>query len=230
MVDIPFGMDGHIGVKLFSNMRSHLLPLPRFRRQSASSLSVHSMRYVGSLCVFFKPELLPSIRSRSIHQLPSAPSQIPPTVKAPCPTAKVHVFQSCPLPLPSSNLTLTHLISKAALTDAPNGATVATMATALSPTATPVLTSPSARPAPTRSHLPPNVSNVVLGNLHIKPWYPSFYPEEMLGGKKKVDWLYVCQWCFRYTTEVLGICGHCVCIPRGEETARKSIEGCLADV
>ena len=85
------------------------------------------------------------------------------------------------------------------------------MATALSPTAGPILTSPSQR-APNRTHLPPNVSNVVLGNLHIKPWYPSFYPEDMLGGKKKVDWLYVCQWCFRYTTEVLGICGHCVCI------------------
>lgn len=84
----------------------------------------------------------------------------------------------------------------------------ADMATTLSPTA-PVLASPSQR-TPNRSHLPPNVSNVVLGNLHIKPWYPSFYPEETLGGKKKVDWLYVCQWCFRYTSEVLGICGHCV--------------------
>lgn len=84
-----------------------------------------------------------------------------------------------------------------------------TMTTVLSPTAA-VLTSPTQRTTNARTHLPPNVANVVLGALHIKPWYPSFYPEETLGGKKKVEWLYVCQWCFRYTAEVLGICGHCV--------------------
>ena len=100
------------------------------------------------------------------------------------------------------------------------GAFGAIMATTLSPTA-PVLTSPSQRIS-TASHLPPNVSNVVLGNLHIKPWYPSFYPEETLGGKKRVDWLYVCQWCFRYTTEVLGICGHCVSLHGQEETSEQA--------
>ena len=59
--------------------------------------------------------------------------------------------------------------------------------------------------------MPPNVSNVMLGNLHIKPWYPSFYPEDMMGGRR-VDWLYVCQWCFKYTHEIMKYSAHCVCI------------------
>lgn len=54
-----------------------------------------------------------------------------------------------------------------------------------------------------------NVANVVLGNLHIKPWYPSFYPEDLVGGRK-AEWLYVCQWCFRYTHEIMKYSAHCV--------------------
>lgn len=54
-----------------------------------------------------------------------------------------------------------------------------------------------------------NVANVVLGNLHIKPWYPSFYPEDLVGGRK-ADWLYVCQGCFRYTSEIMKYSAHCV--------------------
>ena len=54
----------------------------------------------------------------------------------------------------------------------------------------------------------PNVLNVVLGNLRIKPWYPSFYPEELVG--PKAEWLYVCQHCFRYCKEVLTFLGHVV--------------------
>ncbi len=55
----------------------------------------------------------------------------------------------------------------------------------------------------------PNVANVVIGNLHIKPWYPSFYPEDMVGGRK-TEWLHVCQWCFRYTSKVESYSAHCV--------------------
>ncbi|KAK0947052.1 SAS complex subunit [Friedmanniomyces endolithicus] len=58
----------------------------------------------------------------------------------------------------------------------------------------------------------PNVANVVMGNLHIKPWYPSFYPEDMVGGRK-TEWLFVCQWCFRYTSEVEGYSAHCKVCP-----------------
>lgn len=57
----------------------------------------------------------------------------------------------------------------------------------------------------------PNVANVVLGNLHIKPWYPSFYPEDLLGGRR-AEWLYVCQWCFKYSSEILKYSAHCVCL------------------
>jgi hypothetical protein len=60
----------------------------------------------------------------------------------------------------------------------------------------------------------PNIANAVLGNLHIKPWYPSFYPEDLIGGRK-ADWLYVCQWCFKYTHEIMKFSAHCVGILPG---------------
>lgn len=52
----------------------------------------------------------------------------------------------------------------------------------------------------------PNVLNVVLGTMLIKPWYPSFYPEELVG--RTVDRLYVCQWCFKYSKELMPFLGH----------------------
>ena len=54
----------------------------------------------------------------------------------------------------------------------------------------------------------PNVLNVVLGNLLIKPWYPSFYAEDLVG--KVVDRLYVCQACFRYSRELMPYLAHMV--------------------
>lgn len=60
---------------------------------------------------------------------------------------------------------------------------------------------------PNKAISTPNIANVVLGNLHIKPWYSSFYPEDLVGGRK-ADWLYVCQWCFKYTPEIMKYCAH----------------------
>lgn len=54
----------------------------------------------------------------------------------------------------------------------------------------------------------PNVLEVVFGSLLIKPWYPSFYPEELVG--RKVERLYVCQWCFKYSKELMAFLGHLV--------------------
>jgi GNAT superfamily N-acetyltransferase len=54
----------------------------------------------------------------------------------------------------------------------------------------------------------PNVDEVVFGSLPIRPWYPSFYPEELVG--RRVDRLYVCQWCFKYTKELTGFIKHLV--------------------
>lgn len=54
-----------------------------------------------------------------------------------------------------------------------------------------------------------NVQDVLLGNVWIKPWYPSFYPEELVG--RRTEKLFVCQWCFRYSREVLPSVGHAVC-------------------
>ncbi|KIW05557.1 uncharacterized protein PV09_03435 [Verruconis gallopava] len=47
----------------------------------------------------------------------------------------------------------------------------------------------------------PNVLEVVLGSWWIKPWYPSFYPEELVG--KTCERLYVCKWCFKYTRDAV---------------------------
>src|ERR1700761_4539820 len=69
---------------------------------------------------------------------------------------------------------------------------------------------------PRGATMPLNVANVVIGNLHVKPWYPSFYPEEMIGGRK-TEWLYVCQWCFKYTHEIMKYSAHCkVCSLKDE--------------
>ena len=55
-----------------------------------------------------------------------------------------------------------------------------------------------------------NVRNVVLGDILFKTWYPSFYPEELVS--REVDRLHVCQWCFKYTPEIMKFSAHCVCI------------------
>jgi len=54
--------------------------------------------------------------------------------------------------------------------------------------------------------LEPNVKEVVLGDLWIKPWFPSFYPEELVG--QTSDRLYVCKWCFKYTKDLAAYLGH----------------------
>ena len=53
-----------------------------------------------------------------------------------------------------------------------------------------------------------NILNVVLGNLLIKPWYPSFYPKELVG--QRTERLYVCQWCFKYSKELVPYVSHLV--------------------
>jgi histone acetyltransferase HTATIP len=60
-----------------------------------------------------------------------------------------------------------------------------------------------------KASVTPNVLEVVFGSLLIKPWYPSFYPEQIVG--RKVERLYVCQWCFKYSKELMGFLGHLVC-------------------
>jgi len=63
------------------------------------------------------------------------------------------------------------------------------------------------------------VLNVVLGNLLIKPWYPSFYPEDLVG--KVVNRLYVCQSCFRYSKELMPYLAHMVRGLRETVSSRK---------
>lgn len=54
----------------------------------------------------------------------------------------------------------------------------------------------------------PNVETVVFGDVLIKPWYPSFYPKELIG--RKPDRLHVCKWCFKYSVEALLYATHVV--------------------
>lgn len=89
-----------------------------------------------------------------------------------------------------------------------------TMATAVPPSAPQPqsATKQDPRPQPQQQQRPaamePNVLNVVLGDLLVKPWYPSFYPEELVG--RRVERLYVCQWCFKYSKELIPFLGHTV--------------------
>ena len=93
------------------------------------------------------------------------------------------------------------------------------------------MTSTPSTPALKPSQKPlsgPNVLEVVFGSLLIQPWYPSFYPEELVG--RRVERLYVCQWCFKYSKELLGFIGHLVsfpcslCAEHGGELTCRAIE------
>lgn len=68
--------------------------------------------------------------------------------------------------------------------------------------------SPS-KPLPLKPVANGNVHHVVLGDLLFKSWYPSYYPEELLG--KEVEKLYVCPWCFKYSNDIIPFVGHVVC-------------------
>lgn len=68
--------------------------------------------------------------------------------------------------------------------------------------------SPS-KPLPLKPVANRNVHHVVLGDLLFKSWYPSYYPEELLG--KEVEKLYVCPWCFKYSNNIIPFVGHVVC-------------------
>ena len=69
-------------------------------------------------------------------------------------------------------------------------------------------------PKPNRNREKPadlNVRNVVLGDILFKAWYPSFYPEELVG--RQLERLYVCPWCFKYSKELMPYLAHIVRIP-----------------
>jgi len=51
-----------------------------------------------------------------------------------------------------------------------------------------------------------NVKEVILTDLRIEAWYPSFYPEDLVG--RVVDRLFVCTWCFRYSTQLMPFMEH----------------------
>ena len=53
-----------------------------------------------------------------------------------------------------------------------------------------------------------NIRKVVLGDIRFDPWYPSFYPEELVG--REVDRLNVCQWCFKYSKDLVTYLAHIV--------------------
>lgn len=57
------------------------------------------------------------------------------------------------------------------------------------------------KPPPVR-----NVLNVVLGDMLFPTWYPSFYPEDLVG--KECQDLHVCRWCFAYSKELAPYLAH----------------------
>ena len=64
-----------------------------------------------------------------------------------------------------------------------------------------------------------NVRNVVLGDILFKTWYPSFYPEDLIG--RELERLFVCQWCFKYSKDLMPYLAHTVRPPQniGEHCA-----------
>lgn len=73
--------------------------------------------------------------------------------------------------------------------------------------------SPSVRQAVPKAIADRNVHHVVLGDILFKTWYPSFYPEELVG--RDLERLYVCQWCFKYSKELMPFLAHTVVLFRG---------------
>jgi hypothetical protein len=71
-----------------------------------------------------------------------------------------------------------------------------------------IITAPVLK-TPQKPSVTPNVLEVVFGSLLIQPWYPSFYPEQIVG--RKVERLHVCQWCFKYSMDLMGFLRHLVC-------------------
>jgi len=67
-----------------------------------------------------------------------------------------------------------------------------------------------------------NIRSIVLGDISFKTWYPSFYPEEIVG--REVDRLYVCQWCFKYSKDVVPYLAHRVCQSRSASSNQRLTE------
>ena len=65
---------------------------------------------------------------------------------------------------------------------------------------------PSGSSANTKTRAERNIGSVVLGDLSFETWYPSFYPEDVVG--KDIERLYVCQWCFKYSRELMPYLAH----------------------
>ncbi|KAL9005021.1 MAG: hypothetical protein Q9188_002170 [Gyalolechia gomerana] len=70
--------------------------------------------------------------------------------------------------------------------------------------ASPITVSSRLTPLPKSTN--PNVQHVVLGDILFKTWYPSYYPEELIG--RDVNRLYVCQWCFKYCRDLVPFLAH----------------------
>jgi hypothetical protein len=69
----------------------------------------------------------------------------------------------------------------------------------------------------------PNILEVILGNCWVTPWFPSLYPEELVG--KTCERLYVCQWCFKYTRDAVSeYMRHMVCTTWLSIPPRNSIQ------
>lgn len=77
--------------------------------------------------------------------------------------------------------------------------------------------SPVTSPLATQKRLErkPDIHQVVLGDILFDSWYPSFYPDELVG--KELDRLYVCQWCFKYSKDQPQSLSHARLCPQKKE-------------
>ena len=64
-----------------------------------------------------------------------------------------------------------------------------------------------------------SIQHVALGDVLFKTWYPSYYPEGLVG--RELDRLYVCQWCFKYCPDLVPFLAHRVQVRRAHLTTVK---------
>ncbi|KAL7272727.1 SAS complex subunit [Rhizina undulata] len=77
------------------------------------------------------------------------------------------------------------------------------------------------RPSDNLSSYTRNIQFVALGNQVIATWYPSFYPDKLVS---KIERLYVCEYCFKYTTEASQVLAHAkFCPPTNAEPIGRQV-------
>lgn len=87
----------------------------------------------------------------------------------------------------------------------------------------PATSSLRSRARPAKPTVDRSVKDVVLGDMLFKTWFHSLYPEDLVSNG--CDRLYVCRWCFRYSSDLDAYAGHtCLCGFKSDPPGNKVYE------